>query len=281
MFCRNYAETAFLIPIVDGYGSDRQAQTNSWHLRWWTPAKEVKLCGHATLASAHILLSEDLVADTNKPIVFHTKYSGQLIVNLSSSTSTSSNAMPFKYTMDFPALMFGESLNDNKSFQNAVNTALCIDNRKDVSVNNIVESGEDLLVEIKTNDINSIQPNFGFIKENKILQKYRCILMTTNSQKSVNKEKGQEYDFISRVFAPMYGVDEDPVTGSAHCSLAVYWADKLNKANKVMRAYQASQRGGNVVVKWDKNTNRVLLNGDATTTFTCKARFSKQIQSKL
>ena len=178
--------------------------------------------------------------------------------------------------MNFPAIHFQTLLNSNNNTESLTDHVTKALNCGKKLIKNIVRSDESLLVELTFNNgggsggtvvsMSGIKPNFGFMKESDILSKYHCIVVTTKGNKDCN------YDFVSRMFAPMIGLNEDPVTGSAHCALAVYWNDKLanNKNKGYLRAFQASKRGGELVVKFDKKEDRVLLNGDAVTTMKCE-----------
>ncbi|MBL8048469.1 MAG: PhzF family phenazine biosynthesis protein [Chthonomonas sp.] len=210
----NQAETAFVHPATNG----------DWSLRWFTPTREVELCGHATLASAHVL------ATTNRaslPITFHT-LSGPLTV---SATQTG-------YQMDFPAWPTPEHIN--------------IAEIEDVLQTKLVEAWANdnvYLAELESEEaIQHHRPDF-----NRILTLGRVGIIIT--------ARGAEADFVSRFYAPNFGVPEDHVTGSAHCSLAMYWSERLGKTKMV--GHQLSPRGGEVGV--ELTGDRVLLTGQART----------------
>jgi PhzF family phenazine biosynthesis protein len=213
----NLSETAFLFPENDGY-----------RLRWFTPKVEVDLCGHATLASAHILWTEGRVP-VDKPINFHTK-SGLLtavrrgeLIELDFPWDPPSEASP-------PADLL---------------PALC------VAAKHVGRGKFDLLVEVASEEVvRSVTPNFARLAQIEV----RGVIVTARSA-------NPEYDFVSRFFAPWAGINEDPVTGSAHCCLAPYWQAQLGKSE--MTAYQASSRGG--VVRVRVHGDRVILGGQAVT----------------
>jgi PhzF family phenazine biosynthesis protein len=217
----NQAETAFLLKTEDGY-----------HLRWFTPAVEVDLCGHATLASAHALWTEGHLPP-GTPARFHTR-SGLLTCE-QSPNSNNGNWIQ----MDFPATpaapvepppQIAEALGAEPTF--------------------IGRNQFDYLIEVAgESTLRALRPNFYALRELPV----RGLIVTAQG--------AGEYDFVSRFFAPACGIDEDPVTGSAHCTLAPYWAAKLAKAE--MTGFQASRRGG--VVKVQVNGDRVLLLGQAVT----------------
>lgn len=213
----NLSETAFLHPHADG-----------WSLRWLTPAVEVDLCGHATLASAHVLWQDGhLAADAEAR--FHTR-SGVLTCRRQGDW----------ITMDFPA----------KPEQQA-EAPEGLERALGVTPRYVGRSHFDLLVEVDSDDIvRSIQPDLTLLAKVDV----RGVIVTARSGDG-------RYDFVSRFFAPRAGVDEDPVTGSAHCVLAPFWAQRLGKDE--MTAFQASRRGG--VVRVRVAGDRVELAGQAVT----------------
>lgn len=215
----NLSETAFLIKKDDGF-----------NLRWFAPKREVDLCGHATLASAHILY-ETGIADKAKEILFFTK-SGVLKASENDGF----------IELDFP-------LEEDKE-TDAPHGLL---EGLKVKAAYVGKNRMDYIVEVESEDIvRSLQPDFEVLK--KIAA--RGIIVTSSSSKS-------GIDFVSRFFAPAYGIPEDPVTGSAHCCLGPYWKRRLNKNE--FNAYQASERGGFLKVRVGKE--RVYLGGRAVTVF--------------
>lgn len=214
----NLSETVFV----------KHLDTNRFHIRWFTPKVEIKLCGHATLATAHILHQEKLVE--GKEIRFES-LSGQLKVYFVVSI----------YTLDFP-LPQTEVIPVEPSSLNCdfgtVTQAARID--------------DDVIVELANEEqVRKYTPRLNELER----VDFHLIVITTKGN------EGGPYDFVSRVFAPSVGVLEDPVTGSAHCKLALYWQKRLNKSNFV--AYQASRRGGEVRISIIKD--RVHLSGYAVT----------------
>ncbi|MEM9103445.1 MAG: PhzF family phenazine biosynthesis isomerase [Pseudomonadota bacterium] len=205
------SETAFIVK-----------REKDFHLRWFTPTSEVKLCGHATLAAAYTLYRQVGI----ESIKFHT-LSGELDV-----TVTEHNVV-----MTFP-IIEPHCLEDSTSFTEGF----------DKTPQEAWLSSQDLLLVFNhESDIINLTPSLTFIKK----LPYRGVICTAPSQKNT-------IDFISRYFAPAVGVDEDPVTGSAHCILASYWSQRLNQ--KKLQAYQASQRGGYVSCEVISN-ERILLSG--------------------
>jgi PhzF family phenazine biosynthesis protein len=214
----NLSETAFLQRHHDG-----------WSLRWFTPTVEVDLCGHATLASAHALWSEALIAPT-ETARFHTR-SGLL-------TATRERDV---IVLDFPANVGEEATPPPELLP-----ALGIEEAVYVGRNKF-----DYLVEIASEElVRALTPDHAMLRKLPV----RGVIVTSHSK---------DFDFISRFFAPGSGVDEDPVTGSAHCALAPYWAARLGKND--FAAYQASARGGELRVRLQGD--RVKLGGRAITVF--------------
>jgi PhzF family phenazine biosynthesis protein len=222
----NLSETAFLVP---------QQDASSYNLRWFTPATEVDLCGHATLASAHILWETGMLP-AEQPIRFNTN-SGLLVCHLEGD-----GPGPKWITMDFPATP-EKTVPIPEGLQQALG----------VSPKYVGMSLYDYLVEVDSEEtVRKLQPNFTMLKTLKV----RGVIVTARSS-----EAG--FDFVSRFFAPAVGVKEDPVTGSAHCCLAPFWGKRLEKV--IMKAYQASARGG--VIKVELLAEHVLISGQAVTVF--------------
>jgi PhzF family phenazine biosynthesis protein len=211
----NLAETAFCLPQADGFG-----------LRWFTPAVEVPLCGHATLATAHALWERgDLPADS--AAMFHT-LSGALRCERRGG----------RIAMDFPVRPTSPELPSP-----ALLAAL------GVSAAEACEAAEYVLLQLSNVDeVGALRPDME-------------ALLRAEARPVVVTAAGGEGDFVSRFFAPGLGVDEDPVTGSSHCSLAPFWAARLDKRD--MRGVQISRRGG--VVDVELRGDRVTLLGEAVT----------------
>ncbi|MGB6300034.1 MAG: PhzF family phenazine biosynthesis protein [Rivularia sp. (in: cyanobacteria)] len=214
----NLSETAFLVKQSDGYS-----------LRWFTPATEVPLCGHATLASSHVLWSENHLS-ANQSARFHTK-SGLLIAKKQEDW----------IELDFPA---------NPSEETS--TTVELSEALGVPVKTVMKNSLGYLVEVESEElVRNLEPNFTILTK-----LFPEVIVTSIAENS------SEYDFVSRFFCPGLGINEDPVTGAAHCCLAPYWRNKLNK-NEFL-AYQASSRGGVVKVKYP-GEDRVYLRGQAVT----------------
>jgi PhzF family phenazine biosynthesis protein len=213
----NLSETAFVEPGIGG----------NWGLRWFTPGVEVDLCGHATLAAAHVLWQTGRV-DGKEPIRFDTR-SGRLECRWDGAGGV---------TMDFP-----ERPAQAMAIPEGLPAALGSDVRW------CGRSVDDLLVELPhAATVRGLNPDLAAIGRFPV----RGVIVTAPSD-------GEGSDFVSRFFAPAVGVPEDPVTGSAHCTLAGYWAERLGKTRLVGR--QVSRRGGMVGVCL--KGGRVELTGSA------------------
>jgi PhzF family phenazine biosynthesis protein len=213
----NLSETAFLHPERDGF-----------RLRWFTPAVEVDLCGHATLASAHVLWTDGHLLP-GAAARFHTR-SGLLTARRAGEW----------IEMDFPA----------EAAQPA-DAPAALREGLGVAPRYVGRNRMDYLVELDSETaVRALRPDLARLRALPI----RGVIVTARSD-------APEYDFVSRFFGPAAGVDEDPVTGSAHCCLAPHWGAKLGKAALV--GYQASARGG--VVRARLAGDRVLLAGRAVT----------------
>jgi PhzF family phenazine biosynthesis protein len=217
----NLSETAFL---------RRDGQV--WRLRWFTPTVEVDLCGHATLASAHALW-EAGYAESGAELVFETK-SGRL---------SAARRGDGQIELDFPAepAVPCEPPSD-------LLAALGVAAARSMGRNRL-----DYLVELDREEaLRAVAPDFARLA--KAGGPARGVIVTALSARP-------EWDFVSRYFAPAAGIDEDPVTGSAHCCLGPFWAERLGKTR--LSGYQASARGGTVDVRVEDG--RVVLGGRAVT----------------
>ncbi len=210
----NLAETAFIIP-----------DENNYKIRWFTPVMEVDLCGHATLASAYVVLN--ILKPGTKRVLFHSRERGDLIVS----------ARDEMLELDFPTdtlekcelpTIISESL--------GVETQECYTGRSDYLV----------LVRSEAEVINA-RPDFRK-------------LASADGRGVIVTAEGSDVDFVSRFFAPQAGIDEDPVTGSAHTTLTPFWSERLKKKN--LKARQLSFRGG--YLECTLNGDRTLIAGKAT-----------------
>ena len=213
----NLSETAFLLPQADGYD-----------LRWLTPSVEVDLCGHATVASAHVLW-QDGHLQPDQQARFHTR-SGLLLADLRGEW----------IELDFPVKIATVSEPPAELLPALGVQALAV-----------AKNAFDYLVEVESEEIlRGMSPDHSMLRKIPV----RGVIVTARSSTP-------GFDFISRFFAPGSGIDEDPVTGSAHTALGPYWSGKLGKSE--MTAYQASARGGVVRVRLDGC--RIILGGQAVT----------------
>lgn len=218
----NLSETAFLVPKSDA------PQNDGYHLRWFTPAVEVDLCGHATLASAHVLW-EDGHLPAGARARFHTR-SGLLLADRRGDW----------IELDFPATP-ATAAEAPPYLLDALGTKARF----------VGKTRFDYFIEVESDQVvRTLTPDFGALRKLGV----RGVIVTARSS-------APEFDFISRFFAPGAGIDEDPVTGSAHCALGPYWNAQLRKQE--MTAYQASTRGG--VVRIRVQGDRVVLGGQAVT----------------
>jgi PhzF family phenazine biosynthesis protein len=210
----NLSETAFFVP-----------RGNHFHIRWFTPKAEVKLCGHATLATAHILFNE-------------LGYPGDLLEFESLSGILKVKKVEDKLQLDFPA-DFAQEVEPIETFTEVfgIKPLQTFKGRTDYML--LFDSEE---------TIQNLQPNIQ-------------LLLSTNARGIIVTAKGNESNFVSRFFAPAVGVNEDPVTGSAHTTLSPFWANRLNKTE--LTALQLSARGGQL---WcTLSGDRVFIAGKAVT----------------
>lgn len=213
-FENNLAETAFLIE-----------ENNHYYIKWFTPEKEMDLCGHATLATAFVVMN---YLEKEKKIVEFESKSGRLIVRKENNL----------YTMDFPQRK-PTKVENIKGLDKALGC-------------DILETykSRDILVVVKNEQIvKNLNPNFEDLR--KIDNDINFTIIVT--------AKGDTTDFVSRFFIPNETINEDPVTGSSHCSLIPFWSERFCK--KEMIATQLSKRGG--ILYCENKENRVLISGNA------------------
>ena len=219
----NLSETAFIKPRSDG----------NYDLRWFTPAAEVDFCGHATIASAHVMIHE---LSTASPVLFHTKIGVLQVEQVGGGYEMRAPIFPMHDFTLTDKLRSTFNHLPSQAWQSRKNIFLLFPDAKSVA---------------------GFQPDFSAIK----------ILSSQNGIDDglVIMAAGdggfKKYDFVSRYFAPAFGIDEDPVTGSNHASLAPFWGKRLNKTE--MLAYQASKRGGELKLRLDKKD--VYITGQAIT----------------
>ena len=213
----NLSETAFLVRTDDGF-----------ELRWFTPAVEVDLCGHATLATAHVLWEQEIVP-ARREIRLATRSGILTTVQRDDGIE-----MDFPRTAEQPA-------------EPPPNLIAALD----VTPKYVGKNRFDYLIEVGSEEtVRGLRPDFALLASLPV----RGVIVTSRSADA-------RFDFVSRFFAPAAGIDEDPVTGSAHCCLGDFWSKRLGKTEFV--AYQASARGG--VVRLRVGDERVCLQGQAVT----------------
>jgi PhzF family phenazine biosynthesis protein len=205
-------------------------ESDAWHLRWFTPTTEVDLCGHATLASARVLFER------------HPELRDDLIKFYTLSGELSARWVDGAVELDFPAMAY-----------KGITVETRIPRILGFHPIDAVFSGNYYLFEaIDEQTVRDAQPDISALKTLPMPE----VIITAKSE-------DDETDFVSRFFAPQLGVDEDPVTGSAHCLLAPYWAKKLGKTEQ--NAFQASKRGGSLHLRLIED--RVRITGDAIIIF--------------
>ncbi len=213
----NLSETAFLLRQADGF-----------NLRWFTPLVEVDLCGHATLASSHVLWESGLLKPDQQARFF-----------------TRSGLLTAERQGNWIELNFPTTPPEATDAPDGLLQALGVD------ATYVGKNRFDYLVEVASEEIvRSMQPDYA-----------RLLTVSTRGVMVTSRASTPGYDFVSRFFAPCVGINEDPVTGSAHCCLAPYWSSKLGK--ETLQAYQASARGG--IVRTNVAGERVRLAGQAIT----------------
>ena len=221
----NLSETAFTV----------QTGPASFVLRWFTPVAEVDLCGHATLAAAHVLFHAGLVAPG--PAAHFSTRSGMLNVTMLDDGS---------YRMDFPSEPANEPFPGWAADPDLSHRLIGVP-----AVAAAMNRMDGLLEVATPADVRAAAPNMDAIAALPL----RGLIVTAAG--------GDDADFTSRFFGPAVGVPEDPVTGSAHCALAPWWFDRLHGTRTTLRGYQASARGGFVSV--EMSGDRVVLGGRAVT----------------
>jgi PhzF family phenazine biosynthesis protein len=214
----NVSATAFMVPSNGGYA-----------LRWFTARSEIKLCGHATLASAYVVLN--LLQPRLDCVQFSTQFRGELTVRPDGE----------RLAMNFPATIAKTCAYPPEVIR-ALDPSV---ERSDVL--EVLQANDTYLVVVNSrNLLQNLRPDFALLEN---LHPY-AVSVTAS---------GEDSDFVSRYFAPSYGIPEDPVTGSAHCMLAPYWAQRIGKP--ILHARQLSERGGEL---WcELAGDRVILKGKA------------------
>jgi predicted PhzF superfamily epimerase YddE/YHI9 len=220
----NLAETAFFVPRPAGAmsGAGTPAGKTEYDLRWFTPETEIDLCGHATLASGFVVFS--VLEPSRRDVTFHTR-SGPLTVRCDAD----------EFSMDFPARP-----------PERCPAPAGLDAMLGGTPREVWRSRDLMAVFDREPDVRALKPSFDAIRA---LDVFGVIVTAP----------GSEVDFVSRFFAPLQGVPEDPVTGSAHCTLVPYWAKRLGRPR--LRARQISPRGGEL--RCEDRGDRVTISGRA------------------
>jgi PhzF family phenazine biosynthesis protein len=198
------------------------APDEGYHLRWFTPEYEIDLCGHATLASAYVI--KNFVEPHIQDILFSTEKAGLLKASVKDGI----------YTLDFPSRN-PESCNIPTNLYASLGISTAVE---------VLKSRDYFVVLPNEEAVLNVEPDFNLMKELDTIG----VIVTA---------KGHKYDVVSRCFYPGAGIPEDPVTGSAHCNIVPYWAQKLNKTKLYCR--QTSMRGGDL--QCELVNDRVLLSG--------------------
>lgn len=210
----NLAETAFLVPEADGYG-----------LRWFTPACEVPLCGHATLASAFVLFTE--IDPALSSVAFRTQSGILTVIHDGDRLQMDFPRHALTAVESPPALLAGLKLTPREIY--------------------FTEANPNFYAVYETEaEVRALAPDFA-------------ALLPLGSLGFAATAPGRDCDFVSRYFAPGFGIPEDPVTGSTHCALAPYWGERLGRTQ--LHARQASSRGGELFCR--VGDSRVLISGQA------------------
>ncbi|GAB2248644.1 hypothetical protein Droror1_Dr00008526 [Drosera rotundifolia] len=248
----NISETCYLTRLTDS-DQTRSSVISRFKLRWFTPVTEVKLCGHATLAASHFCFTSGLV---NGDVIEFLTLSGILtakrIHGIKKSDAWNNengiSQLEFVIELDFPVVPLTDcNFSETSSISKALDGAQVIDVKR-------TTTEDDLFVILPSAEaVKDVQPQIEQIR--------RCPGRGIIISGPAPPESG--FDFFSRFFCPKFGINEDPVCGSAHCALALYWSKRLNKHNFV--AYAASPRSGVVKLLLDEKNNRVKLQGKAIT----------------
>jgi len=226
----NLSETVFFVPTKDSKQAEApNGETAQFHIRWFTPKVEVDLCGHATLAAAHVIFT-----------YLHPQLTQVQFDSLSGPLSVSREGE--RLTMDFPNRM--PTALDDADLLAAVEDAL------GAKVKSLHQARDVLVVLHDEQTVRTLTPDFAKLAR---LEKFGfCVTALGDSP---------EVDFVSRFFAPNQGINEDPVTGSAHCTSAPYWAAQLQ--TNTLTAVQVSERVGHL--RCDVTPQRVLISGQCVT----------------
>ncbi|KQK03802.1 hypothetical protein BRADI_2g09900v3 [Brachypodium distachyon] len=237
----NLSQTAFL-----SRDSSSAAAAPRFHLRWFTPVAEVALCGHATLASAHFLFT-GVLPEHQGVVEFATKSGVLTAKKVPAPDQTEEQGKRLFIELDFPASDFVGPGDELPSIPETLNGASVVSVHRSATTN-------DFIVEVSSGkEVADLLPNTEEIRK----CAGRGVIITAPAP------PGSGYDFFSRFFCPKFGIDEDPVCGSAHCVLAPYWGGKLGKQK--LTAFQVSPRSGTLYLELDAANGRVRIQGEAVT----------------
>ncbi|CAL4957895.1 unnamed protein product [Urochloa decumbens] len=239
--------TAFLAPAA----ADRGAKPPRFHIRWFTTVTEVELCGHATLAAAHFLLAGGVVGSGGGTgaIEFVTRSGLVLTARRLVKVADGGDRGGFCIELDFPVASVEECAYGEVP-------AMMPDTLNGATVVNVCKTSTigDIMIELSSSEeVAHLRPNFIEIQE----CAKRALIITGPAP------MGSQVDFVTRLFAPNLGVNEDQVCGSVHCALAPYWAKKLGKTR--LTAQMASSRGGTLRLELDEHVQLVRIRGEAVT----------------
>jgi len=282
----NLSETAFVLEPEETYDAEdgpSRANTETWFLRWFTPGGEVDLCGHATLAAGHVLFQKVPSMIAADEITFVTK-SGELYVQrVPCPVVETTQEQPYFYTMEFPAVPTSPLEPESREeVETQIKGIFSLTGSKNVRV---MKGGPDLMLVVEHSGIvEAVEPDQMALKVLLVKHKFRgCIitscynagigcadpLVAAGQKQGGAAENEPKLDFVSRFFAPNLGIPEDPVTGSAHCCLALYWAEEFelegimttapSKKLAELHAKQISRRGGYVDIALHTNADGKLV----------------------
>jgi len=273
----NLSETVFPIPLVGEKGDssysleEKFRLANRFSLRWFTPTKEVPLCGHATLATAHVLFNE--IGNVNESIVFDTLSgplpvkrvgSGLLEMDFPAFQLSDPTAQPHSQgTLGKVSKQMADTLVGSGNWTHLVYASTDRgDNRLIVAVKPTISRAEFESIAPDPSDLLRIDPTGAHI---------HGVVLTTSPEKSreqgyTNEDGEQAVDYACRYFPPWVGIREDPACGSAQCALAPYWAARLNKEGTPLRGVQCYPgRGADFIVQLSADRKRVILRGNGVT----------------
>lgn len=229
----NLSETAFFV-----------GRAGRYHIRWFTPTTEVQLCGHATLASAAVIFGR--LGDTSARLEFDSR-SGRLGVFRQYVTRSDARQEEW-IILDFPVHTY-------RPTQLSAEVLQAIGGHPRQSYE--TDHGLWIVAFGSAEEVQRLRPDFSVLRGHS-----SCVVATAPGPNAglAERDEGRPVDFVSRYFAPSHGIDEDPVTGSAHCVLTPFWAEKLGKSQLLAR--QLSQRGG--VLRCELKADRVWIGGQAS-----------------